>query len=515
MSLEILNSAVQSPLLDNYNMAAIKSTLMMEHVQPIYGKARDKTIIDSLAIQNKLTQTLTLLFVALYEFHWESFFDDLRQLIVHEAQPQVSGSVGTLFYLRMLASVNDEIADAMVQIPTQKQKKYSDLKDLVRVRDANKIAQSWQEILSRWRQQEQNVTELCLKTVSRWVNWTDISLFANESMLDYVFQIAVHQEPHNNSTGDSTVRDAAIDVFTEIISKKMKPNEKIELIRFLKLDSVVRQLISTPSLNSSRGTSVYDTDMAETVAKLVNVVVIDIVKVLDAALLDGNSRQQAEELLQLFIPHLLRFFSDEFDEVCSTVVPALSDLLGLIRKLSKGQNGLPSQYGDAVLPIMNAIIAKMRYDDTSAWGEEDDQTDEAEFQDLRKRLKTLQETIAIVDEKLYLESVTSLVISIFSKYKTERQELDWRDLDLALHEMYYLGEFAVKNRRLYRKKQPSSVASEKLINMMSLMLRSGKLCSISNKCRAAPDFIPRYCCFPASGGPPPIHGDMCPLLLIF
>jgi hypothetical protein len=52
--------------------------------------------------------------------------------------------------------------------------------------------------------------------------------------------------------------------------------------------------------------------------------------------------------------------------------------------------------------------------------------------------------------------------------------MDWRDLDLALHEMYLFGELTVPNGGLYAKSQPSSVAAERLIVMMSKMVESGK-----------------------------------------
>ena len=56
--------------------------------------------------------------------------------------------------------------------------------------------------------------------------------------------------------------------------------------------------------------------------------------------------------------------------------------------------------------------------------------------------------------------------------------MDWRDLDLALHEMYLFGELAVPNGGLIGKSQPSTVATERLVAMMTKMVESGKsLCS--------------------------------------
>ena len=59
-------------------------------------------------------------------------------------------------------------------------------------------------------------------------------------------------------------------------------------------------------------------------------------------------------------------------------------------------------------PILNAIIMKMRYDETSSWGNEDEQTDEAEFQELRKKLQVLQKSVAAVNQNLYIEVLSNL-----------------------------------------------------------------------------------------------------------
>jgi len=61
---------------------------------------------------------------------------------------------------------------------------------------------------------------------------------------------------------------------------------------------------------------------------------------------------------------------------------------------------VPEQFAGMIATILDAVVAKMRYDDTSSWGEEDDQTDEAECQELRKRLKHHQQILATSNESL-------------------------------------------------------------------------------------------------------------------
>jgi exportin-T len=244
------------------------------------------------------------------------------------------------------------------------------------------------------------------------------------------------------------------------------------MITFLNLETVISQLVTCPPLSDSRASN-YDVDLAETVAKLVNTIVADLVKILETENQSSPTWAKAEQLLAAFLPHLLRFFSDVFDEVCSTVLTAMNDVLAFLRRT--GADTGSDQRAAMLLPIIKAIFTKMRYDDTADWNQEDEQTDEAEFQDLRKRLASLQSAIAGADERLYIEAISTLVHDTLQRLRTEGSQLDWRDLDLALHEVYLLGDLAGKGGGLYQKNKPNSPGAEKLIQLMLEMVQSSKL----------------------------------------
>ncbi|RDW83204.1 putative exportin-T [Coleophoma crateriformis] len=465
VSLEVVNNAVQTQHLDDQSLAYLRENLM-EYVKRTYGPSNQDQV-DSPSLQNKLTQTLTYLFISSYKQGWESFMEDFMSLTSSQGNSTRDNFAGVVLYLRILSSIHDEIADVLVSRPGPETKRNTELKDLLRARDVRKVTETWQEILSQWRDQNDAVVEMSLKVIGKWVSWIDISLVVNPETLNLLYQLAGRVNP--TVGGEDKVRDAAIDTFTEIVAKKMKPADKIEMIVFLKLGEVISQLIASPALNDLRTTSSYDTDLAEAVAKLVNNVVSDIVKVLEDGQVETEVRARADQLLQSFLPLLLRFFSDEYDEICSTVIPSLTDILTFLRKAQP----LPPAYSTMLSPILNAIIQKMRYDETSSWGDEDEQTDEAEFQELRKRLQVLQKSVAAVDQGLYIDILSNVVGNTFQTYDQQGGQMDWRDLDLALHEMYLFGELTVTNGGLYAKSQPNPVAVERRDAMMSKMVQSG------------------------------------------
>jgi exportin-T len=469
-SLDLVNNAVQEHRLDEQSLAYIKDTLM-SHVRQAY--APGSTTADTSHIQNKLMQTMTYLFAALYPTSWRSFFDDFRALAGDQATIGNVNTSTTFLYLRMLGQVHDEIADQLVARTREETDRNTRLRDMVRDNDISKIAASWQEILAKWRETDLTLVEMCLRTIGRYVSWIRLDLVINQNMINTFLEMAGQQGISDPESPAGKVRDAAIDTFSEIVGKKMVAPDKIELILFLNLPDVVGQLISSPALAEFNSPN-YDNDLAETVAKLVNQIVFDVVKILESDSVDEQTRQRADDLVRIFTPYLLRFFADQYDEVCSTVIPSLTDLLTFLRKLQKKTGSVPPQYAAVLPPVLDAIIAKMKYDETADWGEEGEQTDEAEFQDLRRRLHVLQQTITTIDESYYIETLSRVVNGTFGRLSQGDQTLNWRDLELALYEMYLFGELAIRNQGLFAKREPSSVAAQQLVGMMNSMIDSGR-----------------------------------------
>jgi hypothetical protein len=146
----------------------------------------------------------------MYASGWESFFDDFLALAGNSGSLGSSNVPATALYLRILGSVHDEIADVIIPRTPEEAKRNTELKDLVRARDAEKVSLSWQEILAKWRQIDLNVVEMCLRVVSRWVSWIDISLVVNQTVLQALLEMAGQQGLQNHASMEVKIRDAAI-----------------------------------------------------------------------------------------------------------------------------------------------------------------------------------------------------------------------------------------------------------------------------------------------------------------
>ena len=470
--MDIVNNAIKSRQLSDSDLAVLKDNIL-DYVRNVYGDGRNNAVhSDPLSIQNKFTQTVTNLFTALYATQWTSFFKDILALTSTYGSSVKDHAPGIMLYLRVLISVHDEIADVLVPRSPEEQKRDNELKDLVRERDTLMIASSWHEILATWKSKDESIVKLCLTTIGRWVTWTDIALAVNDSLLRLLFE---YLDPRQSPNEDRIVerREAAIEAFIDILSKKTSASDKLQLIEVLKIYEAISLLVTCRELSEMRSTANYDTDLAEGVAKLVNNTVTDVVKALEGAQNDGSVSQRGIALLTRFMPNILRFLSDEYDEICSTVIPCLTDLLTLLRKTTRSGSHLAAEIYPMLPLILDVIIKKLKYDETSYWGHEDTQTDEAEFQDLRKRLHNLQKAVATVDETMYVKKITSVVVSTFEEYQERGGQIDWRDLELALHEMELFGELAFKHGGLYNKTKPVTPAAEQLIGMMFKLVQTG------------------------------------------
>ncbi|KAI9675790.1 MAG: pre-tRNA nuclear export protein [Trizodia sp. TS-e1964] len=472
VAIEIVGSHVREQRLDGQSLSYVQNCLM-EYIRQFYAEGHNIMDADSASIQNKLVQVITYLFAQLYGNGWENFFDYFFSLCSSGNGTEFDNLAGVVIYLRTLSSIHDEIADQLVPRSPEEIKRNAELKDLLRARDVSRIAVSWHAILVKWRDENDSVLIMCLGAVGRWAEWIDISFVVDQNLLKALFQLVGRtKNPQTEPTID-IVRDTAIDTLSDMVSKKMRVSDKMEMIAFLNLGDITLQLLNSPPLHDFRSTSNYDTDLAESVAKLVNVVMNDITKTLDTEPSNSPAYQKADELLQVFLPFTLRLFSDRYDEICSIVIPSLNDLLNLLRKENKTGGRWSNTQTQMLSPILNAIIAKMKHDETSSWGNEDEQTDEAEFQELRKRLQNLQQAVASVDESLYIVVVSNLVLDTFDRLAQTQGQMDWRDLDLALHEIFLFGELTPKSGSIPTKNQQrNGVVSERLAAMMTAMVES-------------------------------------------
>lgn len=202
---------------------------------------------------------------------WPSFFDEIMALGRSAPGGPWDNLMGIALFLRICASVHEEIADNLLPRTPAEGERNILLKDSVRGRDVPKLVAAWQEIMGQWKGKNDQIVQLCLQIVAKWVSWIDISVVVNDIMMRLLFE---------SMDVKGSVRSAALTALTEIVGKKMKGPEKLELIAFLNVPDIISRIAQAPSLQD-QNVMEYDNDLAELVSKLVNTVLSDVVAILE------------------------------------------------------------------------------------------------------------------------------------------------------------------------------------------------------------------------------------------
>jgi exportin-T len=253
-----------------------------------------------IVLRNKAAQILTLLFSNVYPTVWPTFFDDLIALTEIPSKA-LTNATATEFFLRVSLSVDEEIARQDIQRSRDQVNRNTLLKDAMRERDIPKLAEKWFEILQEYRTRDSNIAELALRVIGSYVAWMDISLVVNDQVMTALYQMLA-EEPLRIAAceclAEVTYKVMAFEsyhqvvltvfrFFKKVVSKGMKPLDKLSLIQMLNITDTLNQLDLVcdlvfsihpfpPHMLSIHTTcpSLFvqsDSDFGEHVAKLINV----------------------------------------------------------------------------------------------------------------------------------------------------------------------------------------------------------------------------------------------------
>lgn len=357
------------------------------------------------------------------------------------------------------------------------------IRDEIRVSQATEIAEvAWkvieesyakaQELVSRgappadeqgWTSQRAvDLTCRAATVVGDYASWIDISLVVTPRTVDILYRLL--------QTDVAPVRSAAADTLVEIVSKGMKPPDKITLLRILNLTSSVGDL-EQRSRRQPGAEELPDEEVSfrEHLAKLANCVAAELARVVEDTSAGQEIRLEADQTLLSHLSLILDFLTDEFDEVAEAVLGCIGITLTMYKRLRRqsgsgdtAPNGQPSEHAAlAILSteklqflarLMNTLLVKMKFDDESEWdgthGDEngDDSEDEevAKFLSLRKQLQQHAASIATIDESLFSVPTLSLIIETLNACDAQLTNggppVSWQRAELALFAVYFSGE---------------------------------------------------------------------------
>lgn len=431
-------------------------------------------------VRNKIAELVARLFYCMYgevnSHLWSQFMQDLLQTLnvaVLQAGPSNEYSpLGLDYLLKTCLSINSEIADQTFVRSKDVQVKNNSLKDDMRLRDVPLLASLWFNVLKTVHNQTDlaQLANLTLSCIGSYISWIDINLIVNPEYINVIYEFLDH--PHS--------KIACAQCLCEIISKKMKPGDKLALLGMLNLtDKVV-------SIGND------DLEVQEQMAKLASSVGVELTVILDQCN-DGNPGPDLQniantadlQILGQVSPLVLKFMEHEYDSVTQQCFTFISQYLSFLKKFFAlgGKPGSAIAMNSKRLPLdrdhedfLNALLAvcmkKMLIDETS---DEDATDDLDEFNEtIRSKLKVFQDNVAVINPGIYLQNISKHIQELMAG-------TDWRQLELAIYQMHNLAE-SIRNN-LFGTNKKEIVNSEPhriMCKFMSTLLENTSIFQIQN-----------------------------------
>lgn len=383
--------------------SVVKSFLINTVRQQVSLPSSDKSFI-----KNKIAQLWSLVFVVDYPQQlWREFFTDLLAMLP-------LGEVAVDMYLRILRAIDTEVVDREVAHTDFEQARNTKIKDSMRETCVTQLVESWYRIITGYEVANPSLVCMCLNVVGLYVAWIDILLVANDNFVGILLKFMKNP----------VLRESACDCINEIICKGMPPVAKMKLI-----ESFTAVLQSAGVMYPTED---EEGDFVAKLSKLVNSIGVSLIGAW-GKLVKGNEGVAAAEALvavQAKLPLLQRFLGDEDDDVSAAVAPFASDYIGLLKQLAP----ISSLQKESVQALIYILLKKMRYADDYDFDAEDEE--EAMFQDYRKHLKMLFNSLASLDGQLILHTVASVLTAALQSW----QRLDFAEVEVAITLFYMLGE---------------------------------------------------------------------------
>ncbi|KAG0254528.1 pre-tRNA nuclear export protein [Actinomortierella ambigua] len=415
-------------------------------------------------LKNKFAHSVALLFRQTYLKSWPTFFTEMLSMIA--PLPNTAGKSNMRMvdlFLRVLMSIDEEVVNTLTHRTMTKEENALniDIKDRMREQDVPQLAAAWYELLAEYKDRSPEFAEFLLRIVGVYVAWIDITLIVNEKFVSLIYGFL-----------NTPMRSAAAECLTDVIKKGMKPLDKLELISILSVVNVLQQIdIST------------DSEFRERVARLVNNLGLQLCQIWQDTNPQTNpaypatAQQTAYSHISQLIPILLRFLSDEDDNISGAVFGFLREVLNMFKTIKKATGSLPQEQKAFLRQLLEAIVIKMKYGEDMDWvcvaiagGSEsvgavgEDSIDDEEmlnFLEMRRELKRFYDLISALSASLTTSFLHAAVTTTLGTYVNEKangaaaaggvvpassssssssSSLNWRDLELALYLLYLYGE---------------------------------------------------------------------------
>mmetsp|Transcript_5354 Transcript_5354/g.11718 ORF Transcript_5354/g.11718 Transcript_5354/m.11718 type:complete len:1077 (-) Transcript_5354:655-3885(-) len=401
-------------------------------------------------LRNKLAQTLVSILQLEYPHDWPTFFQELIGALA------LGDGVVDMF-CRILTAVDDDVISLEVPRSQDESKLSMHVKDSMREHSINDVAATWYQLVEGYHMKNPELTCMVLQTMARYIPWIDIGLVANEKFLALLMGLL--------DAPATSLRGAAAECLTEVISKRMDAVPKLNLIQSM---NIVPQAAMWAS-----GVSLWSHEDSELLSKFANLLaalameIMDSIKRLENNVISltamgftvddeaagevSSATAAANKLMEALFPAVLSAFKTCVDEVVLPLVPFMAAYVARLKTLHKRNVGLSAEAVQHIRAILEGLAGCSRYpqDSSCLHGGAPTSPVEAaaareeqnEVEEKRRDLFTLFKNIS----KIAFTETLAFVGALLQRATSERapgSEATFQEAELAVVLLYELGEGA-------------------------------------------------------------------------
>ncbi|KAJ7963291.1 exportin-T [Quillaja saponaria] len=284
-------------------------------------------------IKNKLAQVLVTLIYFEYPLICSSVFVDFL--------PHLSkGAIVIDMFCRILNALDDELISLDYPRTPEEYSVAARVKDAMRQQCVAQIVRAWYDIVSMYKNSDQELCTSVLDSTRRYISWIDIGLVANDAFIPLLFDLILVDGLSEQ------LRGAAVRCLLAVVSKRMESQSKLSLLQSLQISRVF-------GLVTEDG----DSELVSDVAELLTGYAVELLECFKR-INSEDAKGASMELLNEVLPSV--FYVMKNCEVDSTfnIVQFLSGYVATMKMLSPLREKQIFHVGQ----ILEVICVLIRYD---------------------------------------------------------------------------------------------------------------------------------------------------------
>ncbi|PON35693.1 Coatomer beta subunit [Parasponia andersonii] len=362
-------------------------------------------------IKNKLAQVLVTLIYSEYPLVWSSLFVDFL--------PHLSKGAAVIdMFCRVLNALDVELISLDYPRTPEELTVGGRVKDEMRQHCVSQIVRAWFDIISMYRNSDQELCTSVLESMRRYVSWIDIGLIVNDAFIPLLFELVLV-----DGLSDQ-LRGAAAGCLLAVVSKRMDHQTKLSLLQSLRISRVF-------GLVNKDG----DSELISSLAALLTGYAVEVLECFKR-LNSEDSKGISMELLDEVLPSV--FYVMQHCELDTTfnIVQFLSGYVATMKSLSPLREKQLLHVGQILEVIRSQVLYDPMYRDNLDVLDKIGREEEDRMVEFRKDLFVLLRCVGrVAPDVTHLFIQNSLVSAVASPSDRNVEEVE-----AALSLLYAFGE---------------------------------------------------------------------------